>query len=267
MAVSEYQRVFAALVVVKSEAVEKAFVAWSADPSLEQVRQNILNETALSTADFTSLLTSFADELASGKEPAVCWEAACRRHKRKGREIPSDRCPVLLGRARSLEQHADAIATTSGGHLTPFRAKLMLLKHSGALDVTIFGSFLYDAFLGKNGLVWATFDSDDSKRNPFQRLPLSRLGIRTALGLGHFTADESLILLYWSHANAGSPSLHRPTVADAETSEYYRPCLNPAELWGLTSPLPPNPDRIEPQPEIVMPEPTSKGLLLPFLVI
>jgi hypothetical protein len=143
----------------------------------------------------------------------------------------------------------------------------MLLKRSGALDVTIFGSFLYGALLGRNGLVWATFDSDDSKRSPFQRLPSTRLGIRAALGLGHVTADESLILLCWNHATAGSPPLHRPTVADAETSEYYRPCLDPVELWGLTAPLPPNSDGIEPQPEVVMPEPTSKGLSLPFHVV
>ena len=90
-------------------------------------------------------------------------------------------------------------------------------------------AFLYDANLGKqdssgiNYIVWATFNAADSRNSPFQRLPKTRLGIRTALGLGHLRDDESLILLFWNHANSGSPPLHRPTVADAETYEFYRP--------------------------------------------
>ena len=263
----QYEQALAGLVANNKQAVENAFLAWSGDASLERVRQNIFDETALSIADFAGLLNAFAGELASGKESAACWQTACHNHRFKGRNIPSDRCPVHLGRAKSLEQHADAIATASGGHLAPSRAKQMLLKRSGSLDVTIFGSFLYDAPLGRNDLVWATFDSADSRRNPFQQLPSSRLGIRTALGLGHLSDGESLILLCWNHAKAGSPPLHRPTVADAETSEYYRPCPDADGAWGLTLPLPPNSDRIKPQPEVVMPEPTSKGLWLPFQVI
>jgi hypothetical protein len=85
------------------------------------------------------------------------------------------------------------------------------------------------------------------------------------LGLG--SADASLILLVWSHTGCGSPPLHRPTVADAEDYPYYRPHSDAARPWGFTHPLPPNPDALQPQPELVMPEITSRGLRLPFRVV
>ena len=104
-------------------------------------------------------------------------------------------------------------------------------------------------------------------RIPFDRLPNSRDGIRTALGLGHVTTGDTLIVLVWNHVDSGSPPLHRPTVADAEDYPYYRPRPEADAPWGLTEPLPPNPDGIQPQPEVVMPETTSQGLRLPFRVV
>ena len=143
----------------------------------------------------------------------------------------------------------------------------MLLKHGGSLNVGAFEPFLRDAPLGKHNLVWATFNPDDSSADPFDRLPRSHAGICTALGLGFFTPDDTLIVLVWNHADPGSPPLHRPTVADAEDSPYYRPRPDAKDLWGLTEPLPPNPDGLQPQPEVVMPDPTSKGLRLPFRIV
>lgn len=76
-----------------------------------------------------------------------------------------------------------------------------------------------------------------------------------------------MVILAWSHADSGSPPLHRPTVADAEDYPYYRPRPEADASWGLTEPLSPNPDKLEPQPEVVMPETTSRGLRLPFYVV
>jgi hypothetical protein len=70
-----------------------------------------------------------------------------------------------------------------------------------------------------------------------------------------------------NHADSGSPPLRRPTVADAEDYPYYRPRADPDAPWGLTEPLPVNPDALPPQPEVVMSETNSKGLLLPFRVV
>ena len=105
-------------------------------------------ETALAAADFLSLLTSFATELANGKPAEKSWISACRRHKLKGRQIPNDKCPAVLGRARSLEDHAKSVAKASFGSLTPQEAKKHLLKHSGSLDPIGFEPFLRGAALG-----------------------------------------------------------------------------------------------------------------------
>ena len=78
-----------------------------------------------------------------------------------------------------------------------------------------FDLFLRESWLG-NYLVWATFNPDDPRADPFARLPSTHQGIRTALGLGHCTPSDTLIVLVWNHADSGSPPLHRPTVADTE---------------------------------------------------
>jgi len=266
MPLSKYQQALGALDHNSKRAVGDVFIAWSSDVALAQVSRNVDGETALAAADFLNLLTSFATELANGNPGERVWISACRSHKLKGRQVPTSDCPAVLGRARSLEDHAKSIAKASSGGLSPEEARKHLLKHSGSTDPVGFEIFLRDAALG-NFLVWATFNSDDSHADPFDRLPKSRFGICTALGLGGPISNETLVVLVWNHANCGSPPLRRPTVADAEDYPYYRPRTDPDAPWGLTKPLPPNPDALPPQPEVVMPETTSKGLLLPFRVV
>jgi hypothetical protein len=263
---SAYQQ---ALDVLESDAkrdVEFTFNVWSADAFLGRVSKNVADETALETARFASLFNGFAAQLARGQLPVDAWRTACRAHKLQGREISTADCPAILGRAKSLDDHAVSIARASRGALTPSEAKKLLLKNSGAVVAAGLEAFLRDAPLG-NHIVWATFDLADSDANPFDRLPTSRDGICTALGLGHFTTGDALIVLVWSHRDSGSPPLHRPTVADAEDYRYYRPHPDADAPWGLTEPLPPNPDGLLPQPEVVMPETTGQGLRLPFRVV
>ena len=157
------------------------------------------------------------------------------------------------------------VARTSSGALTSVEAKKLLLKYSGSLNPIGLDSFLRETPLGKYNLVWATFDSSNPDANPFDRLPISHVGICTGLGLGEFT--DTLIILVWSHSDSGSPPLRRPTIADAEVYRYYRPNPDINARWGLTAPFSPNPDGLQPQPEVVMPDPTSKGLRLPFLIV
>nr|MDP2189931.1 hypothetical protein [Rhodoferax sp.] len=271
MPLSAYQLALANLKPHALQEVERAFLAWSTDATLGQVQQNVSDEAALTTNDFTSLLNYFAAQLANGKSPIDSWLTACRAHncrahKLKGRIIPDENCPTILGRAKGLDDHASSVAKASRGDLTKEQAKKLLLKHSDSLNLIGFEAFLRDAPLG-NYLVWATFDLSDPRANPFDRLPHVRAGICTALGLGHFTPDDTLIILVWNHVDSGSPPLHRPTVADAEVYPYYRPRPEADAPWGLTKPLPPNPDGLQPQPEVVMPETTGKGLRLPFRVV
>ncbi len=263
---SSYQQALDDLEPDATRQVELAFTGWSADAKLGQVSQNIARETAFDTTRFTSLLKAFAAQLASGKMPEDAWRTACRFHKLQGREISTADCPAILGRAKSLEDHAVSIARASRGTLTSSEAKKLLLKNSGALRARGFETFLRDAPLG-NHIVWATFDLADSQADPFVRLPMSHDGICTALGLGDSKSSDALIVLVWSHVESGSPPLHRPTVADAENNAYYRPRPEADAPWGLTEPLPPNPDGLLPQPEVVMPERPSQGLRLPFRVV
>ena len=246
-------------------AIQVALNTWVGDPDLSQVGQNISDETALAVDDFEKLLGSFATELAGGSSSKDSWIAACRAHKRRGRKLPDPDCPSILGRARSLDDHANSVAKGSGGALTPAEAKRLLLKHAGGPVALALESFMRLAPLG-NYLVWATFDTSNPATDPFDHLPTSHGGICTALGLGGW-GRATLILLVWSHIGCGSPPLHRPTVADAEVNPYYRPHPDASALWGFTCPLPPNSGGLQPQPELVMPVTTSKGLRLPFRVI
>ena len=266
MPLSAYQRALADLTDHARQAVEEVFTAGLTGSTHCQVSRNVADETALSTADFTSLLEVFAAQLASGDLPRSAWQTACRAHKRKGRVIPATDCPATLGRAKGLDHHAAAIARASHGDLTKEQAKKLLFKYSGSVDPDGFETFLREALLG-DYLVWATFNPVDTGVNPFDRLPRTQHGICTALGLGSYTSSNTLVILAWSHADSGSPPLHRPTVADAEDYPYYRPRPEADAPWGLTEPLSPNPDKLEPQPEVVMPETTSRGLRLPFHVI
>lgn len=267
MPISVYEQASAKLTSDATAAVAKVFDAWSSDTARSQIVQNVSNETALAIDDFATLLDSFSAQLTSGKSPVNAWLTACRDHKLRGVAIPAEDCPAILGRAKSLGDHANSIEKASGGALTAGEVRKLLLKYSGAFTPIGFETFLRAAPLGRFNLVWAIFDSADSHAEPFDRLPLSRRGICTALGLGHLTAEDTLIVLVWDHVDSGSPPLHRPTVADAEDSRFYRPRTEADSRWGLTEPLLPNPDGLPPQPEVVMPETTSKGLRLPFRVV
>lgn len=266
MPLSAYRQALAKLKPGASLAVKRAFAAWSKDATLGQVQQNVADEAALTAGDFTSLLNAFADQLTSGKSPIDSWLTGCRGHKLRGYQLLGAECPAILGRAKGLEDHATSVAKASRGDLTKVQAKKLLLKHADSPNPIGFESFLREALLG-NFLIWAFFDSANPNRNPFDQFPNSHAAICTSLGLGHFTTVDTLIVLVWSHVDSGSPPLHRPTIADAEAYPYFRPHADVKSHWGLTKPLPPNPGKLQPQPEVVMPEITSMGLRLPYCIV
>ncbi len=152
MPLSAYQRALADLTDHARQAVEEVFTAGLTGSTHCQVSRNIADETAFSTADFTSLLEMFAMQLASGDLPRSAWRTACRAHKRKGRVIPAADCPATLGRAKGLEHHAAAIARASHGDLTKEQAKKLLLKYS--VRSTLVGS---KPFYGKRSwaIIWS----------------------------------------------------------------------------------------------------------------
>jgi hypothetical protein len=247
--------------------VQGAFADWANLADMDQVCRNVADETALGSSDFVSFLSSFGQQLANSAARDA-FLTACRCHKRRGCQLAEGQCPEVLGRVKGLDDHAVAIekASASQGGLTKDEAKRLLLKYSGAKDLGAFGPSLREARLG-NYLVWATFNPEDPRSGPFGRLPQTHGGLCTALGLGGHAPAEPLVALTWSHVGSGAPPLHRPTVADAEDYPFYRPCRDASAAWGLTKPLDPNPDGHEAQPEVVMPETSSQGLVLPFQVV
>ncbi len=148
MQLTAYQQAMADLATDAARTIELAFTAWSPDVKLGRVSQNVACETTLATARFTSLLDSFGAQLASGEMPVDAWRTACRTHKLQGRQIPATDCPTVLGRARSLDDHAVSIARASGGILTSSEAKKLLLKYSESLAPAGLNAFLRDAPLG-----------------------------------------------------------------------------------------------------------------------
>ena len=172
MRMSQYQEALAVLPSGSTMAIETGLSTWVGDPDLSQVGQNICDETALAAADFERLLGSFATELAGGAPCKDSWIAACRAHKRRGRQLPDADCPTILGRARSLDDHANSVAKGSGGALTPGESKRLLLKQAGGAVALALESFMRLAPLG-NYLVWATFNANNPASDPFDYLPNS----------------------------------------------------------------------------------------------
>ena len=103
---SSYEQTLAALNPNCKQTIEVVFIKWSSDVILSLVSRNVADETALAHDDFCNLLTAFATHIASGVPDPESLKRACRTQKLKGRQIPTADCPAVLGRARSLEDHA-----------------------------------------------------------------------------------------------------------------------------------------------------------------
>jgi hypothetical protein len=254
-----YKQALERLTLAAQEAVRVALAAMDA-----QVRSNVENETALEDHVFVSLLQSFAAVLDRGVMPAAAWQSACRAHQLRGRALAGTQCPVTLGRVKGLQAHAKDIADASDGEYEVEEAERLLRKHKGKPQASGFEVFLRAAVLG-NFTIWATFDPTNTAKNPFVRLPQTRSGICAALGLGHFGMDEAIVVLACDYLGSGSPSLYRPTIADAETNPYFQPHSDPDAPHGWTRPLPHTPP-LPAQPEFVLSSTVCTGLTLPFQV-
>jgi hypothetical protein len=229
-----------------------------------QLQANIHNETALAVADFVSVLELFASNMATDPDLGALssWTKACRAHPLKGNIVPEPHLPIVLGRCKTLNIHADDLVASEGADFDVVEARRLLRKYAESSSLP---SFFIDALrktvLGKHTL-WATFDASDSKRNPFFRLPQTHAGICAALGLDH---SEPIIVLAWRHQEAGAKPLHRPTIADAAAFTLFRPYHDPASHFGYTGPLAHTP-ALEPQPEVVLESIKCEGLILPYMV-
>jgi hypothetical protein len=248
--------------------IDAALTGWRSGSSAQwrQVAANIEAETALSVVDFALLLVAFASELAAGvKTPEACWTDACRSgHKFKGIRFP-DPLPAVVGRAAPIGNFAK-LMSSSGVGLTDDDCETLLrdVAMAGAAVTPRQASVLRRASLGRY-LVWATFCPANPADRPFDHLRRTTDAIRTAFGLGHLRATDTLVLVSYRTQGARVRfELFRPTVGDAEESHWYRPHANSAAHHGMTCPLTPNVANLPGQPEVVHSEITGETIFFPI---
>lgn len=248
--------------------VNECLTAWSAHPEWRNVARNIRSECALQVADFESLLRdlarllTFTDRRGQLDEASwrALWESACKPHEFRGAALTDAHRPATLGRAWSVKSLARSMARAT--RLPEEAARRLLDKHlvttpppahlKAHLQITPLGY----------GLIWATFDPDDTTRDPFDRLPATAAAVQCALGLGCHPYGEAIVALtYGAAPPAHGLPLCRPTIADANCYFYYRPHSDPTTPWGFTAPLDPNPDGLLGMPEIVHGQVTGAALL------
>ena len=248
--------------------IDACLAAWSADHAWGSVAGNIAGECALPTDAFERLLRDFARCLSKAGPSFVgdrdawkhLWQDACKEHEFGGAPLRDEHRPSVLGRAWSVGSLARSMARAT--RLPEAAAQRLLSKHlvttpppkhlRANLQVTPLGG----------ALIWATFDPDDTTRDPFERLPATAAAVQCALGLGCHPEGEAIVALTYSAAPpAHGLPLHRPTIADANAYFYYRPHHDPVTPWGYTAPLDPNPDGLEGMPEIVHGQVTGAALI------
>lgn len=273
---SSYLISWGCLATAQQACLTQALAEWiaSGDVKRAQIADNIRQETALQTADFQALLQSFACELASGTEPMKAWEQAARQHQLRGAPVPASARPELLGRAIPVKSFADNIVEanaqqlTAGQeqHLTAGQAQQLLRKYAGQPPPSSWKAKLQPALLGRF-LIWATFHEADSSQDPCAKLLQTSAQVRDILGLGHFDADTDFILLTYPSQHSGQPlALHRPSVADADNSHFWRPHPDPAHPYGYTRPLSGSSAQLPPQPELVHRSISAVGMLFPYRI-
>lgn len=252
----------ALLSAADQSAIDSQLAAWKAESTPSdrpQIAKNIQNETAISPDDFAKLLSRFVAELPSHSDPIVAWTTACGIHVFSGNAVePTDR-PQKLGRACKFDTHLGRCG------LTDAKLKSSITKYAGKTPISSLEKLLRKQNLG-GSVIFATFNDTDSKGDPFGGLPRDRDAIRTALGLGfpnHGSPDPYLLFIYTSDEPPALP-LHRPTVADAGDSSYFRPGKTEVEKWGSTLPLKPNPRKLPPRPELVHKQITGTRLVFPY---
>lgn len=253
-----------AMVDAERDALAAHLTSWDQGSCLDsrQVSANIRQETALRLDAFVALLRDFHGEVVSNPGDALGgWAKACRRHQLKGAAVP-DPVPHRLGRALTISRYAKLLGP---GQISDELAEWTIRKvaMAGTTPGPREARIIRQGPLGQH-LIWATFKEDAPTEDPFHHLPCRTEAIRTALGLGHCSETETLVLLTWRREGPWATlALHRPTVADAATFPWYRPVSDPAASWGYTKPLAPNPAALPPCPEVVHQVITGETIVFP----
>lgn len=251
-----------------SARIRECLASWSVDEEWCQVADNLRQECALAPQHFELLLRDFDHNLTTeeGTELRVrsvwkdLWRRSCKPYEFHGAPLPSDARPPTLGRAWSVGSLARSMAPAM--KLPEEKVKRMLNKRLATKHaLKLLSTPLRATPLGGE-LIWATFDAEDTSRDPFDRLPPTAAAVRCALGLGFHKRGEPIVALtYRSSPPTHGLPLHRPTIADANTYSFYRPHADPKSPWGFTAPVNPNPDGLLGMPELVHAQVTGAALI------
>lgn len=267
---SSYLQTLEDLAATCRECVRMHLVAASGDSKWAQILENIRQETALPGAAFKSLLEHFAAGINAGRAPMEAWRQACWKHQRKGATMSGDARPGLLGRAMPVKQYAAMLLDAAGIHTEEISQEALeneLATYRKAPIPARFQRLCRSAKIGRN-LIWATFNETEliAESDPFHPLSKTFNDIISGLGLGHFmeTPVPLVLLSYKSDEPDATPSLHRPTVADAADGSYYRPFDIPSHPYGYTKPLSAGLAR---KPEVVHEPINGTGLVFPYTIV
>jgi hypothetical protein len=224
-----------------------------------QLAKNIESENSLSVTAFTRLLKSFAVQLGKSSGDIGIWKAVCAAHEFLGPMVPATTRPPRLGRAGKLKRYADHLENIVG----KFAASQQLTKNAGKpKPLRALVRQMRRANLSGGRILWGTF-SLPPDTDPLAGMPLDTDGITTCLGLGCDNDPAPFIVMQYEISDPSSPSLHKPTVADAGTYSFFRPSKSPGDHWGMTEPLKANPKKHKGRPELVHPQITGQSLVFP----
>jgi hypothetical protein len=228
-----------------------------------QIARNIENETALTPAKFSKLLSDFVDALDSSPAPNA-WKSACRKNQFAGRKLKVPESPKTLGRMIKLEEMINRVIDLGA---FPVSILETLMADADGVDPATVDPTLPDllraASLGRF-VIWSTFEELMPARNPFESFPASADDCCTILGLSSPAVGTWILLHYHSDADLPLTGFHRPTVADSSDFPLFRPHPESAAIFGFTHPTAPNPKGFSGRPEIVHGEITGKGLIFPY---
>lgn len=252
----------ALLLPAQATELDDQLTAWKSQgpsSSWSQTAFNIQNETALEPRAFAKLFTDFIKYL---PDPEA-WKMACRENQFAGRLLPTNAIPAALGRLILFNTLFSLITGSSSCPESEFRQLLAEAddKDLGDVDPALL-DILREIPLG-SFLMWSTFDEVNPHSDPFDSFDQNAADCCTRLGLHGPKGITCILLAYYSAAyRQTAPKLrfNRPTVADADGFELYRPYPDPDKLHGMTHPTAPNPKKFPGRPEIVHKVINGQGL-------
>lgn len=185
---------------------------------------------------------------------ASAYRNACHRHSREGGETPAHVATGLLGRAVEFNTFAQALTDAFPSffyHVDDARDFLLRLSCGDALTSA-------EATLTMSKLprsAWATWDEEDSTKDPFRFATDASDRVRACIGLDPRGRDrDGLLLLIFRRPL--TLHLFRPTIADAALHLFFEPAPPPEDEHGWTRPWLPGShgipeDHLLPRPEVV----------------